>query len=99
MKELTDIEVLSLADNKQVDDDCMQYLKGMKHLHTLTIFDTAVTDRSIAIFQGLPRLKKVFVREKTFWQTRKRAGRIGHVEFHDAEQLSNVPVEILSPLH
>ncbi|MBU6453285.1 MAG: hypothetical protein KGS72_15995 [Cyanobacteria bacterium REEB67] len=99
LKEMTDIEVVALADNKQIDDACMEYIKGLKHLHTLAIHDTAVTDRSIAIFQGLPSLKKVFVRDKTFWITRKRVDKIGNVEYHDAEQLSNIPVDILAPLH
>jgi hypothetical protein len=54
------LEVLQMA-NGDVTDQTLDYLKGLKRLHTLDLSNTQVTDEGLRVLQELPRLEVLYL--------------------------------------
>ena len=54
--------VLQMA-NADVNDQVLEYLKGMDQLRELDLNDTAVTDEGLRVLAGLPRLQQLRLRK------------------------------------
>jgi len=99
LKTLRDVKFLSLSTNTNINDETMKYLAGLDNLHTLTIDDTSVTEKSLPILLKLPGLRYVVVRDKTFWKSKNHKNKMGNVTFTDCQTTSNAPPDVFSPLH
>ncbi len=95
----TQLKLLDIAGNKRFDDSCIGYLAGMKHLKSLNITDTSVTDKSLSELAKLPKLKSITVRARTFWRSGQPSQLNGRLKVIDSASKSNTTVDMFSPLH
>jgi len=94
-----ELKMLDLAGNKRFDDSCVVFLAGMKHLKSLNITDTSVTDKSLPGLSKLPKLKTITVRARTFWRSGQPGQLIGRLKVIDSASKSNTTEDMFSPLH
>lgn len=94
-----ELKLLDIAGNKRFDDSCVSYLAGMKHLKSLNITDTSVTDKSLPELSKLPKLKSITVRARTFWRSSQPSQFKGRLKVIDSASKSNTTVDMFSPLH
>ena len=99
LKELKVVHDLSISANRQMDNDCVNYLGHLKELKSLSIFDTSITDKSIPILIKMPQLRTVKVRDKEFWTSIKHQTKYGQVEFIDVSRSTTIQSDFFSPLH
>ncbi len=95
----TELKSLDLAGNKGFDDSCVVYLAGMKHLKSLKINDTSVTEQSLAKLSKLPKLKSLIVRNRTFWRSGVPSETSGQLKVIDCSVKNNASLEVFEPLH
>jgi hypothetical protein len=98
-QELKAVRLLGIAGNRHIDNDCVKYLSHLKALVGLSIQDTSITDKSLPMLINLPNLRKVKVRDKDFWTSKKHQSKYGQVEFIDIESCGSMPAEFLAPMH
>ncbi len=94
-----ELKMLDIAGNKRFDDSCVGYLAGMKHLKSLNITDTSVTDKSLPELSKLPKLRSITVRARTFWRSGKPGELKGRLKVIDSASKSNTTEDMFSPLH
>jgi hypothetical protein len=94
-----ELKMLEIAGNKRFDDSCVGYLAGMKHLKSLNITDTSVTDKSLPELSKLPKLKSITVRARTFWRSGQPGQLKGRLKVIDSFSKSNTTEDMFSPLH
>jgi hypothetical protein len=94
-----ELKLLDIAGNKRFDDSCVGYLAGMKHLKSLNITDTSVTDKSLPELLKLPKLKSITVRARTFWRSGQPGQLNGRLKVIDSASKSNTTEDMFSPLH
>lgn len=95
----TELKSLDVSGNKGFDDSCVVYLAGMKHLKSLKISDTSVTEKSMAQLSKLPKLKSLIVRNRTFWRSGVPSETIGRLKVIDCSVKNNASLEVFQPLH
>jgi hypothetical protein len=99
LKELKLVRLLTLGANKNINNDCVQYLSNLKDLRILDIDDTSITDKSIPMLIKLPSLREVKVRDALFWKTKEHRTTYGKVHFADITHFVDAPTDIFGPLH
>jgi len=90
---------LNIGGNKKITDACMKDLAGLKMLDNLYVDDTEVTEKSLPIFAQMPKLRKLIVRNKTFWKVAPGKSPRATLVIEDSVVQSRTPVDVFGPLH
>jgi len=90
---------LNIGGNKKITDACMKDLVGLKMLDNLYVDDTQVTEKSLPLFAQMPRLRKLIVRNRTFWKVAPGKSPRAGLTIEDSVIQSRTPVDVFAPLH
>lgn len=96
---LTAVHHLDLEGIKQFDNQCVKMLLPLKHLTVLNIADTAANYKCLPDLNKFPELKRVLVRNNTFWPGGKPGTVKSGLSIIDCSKGARVPLEMFSPLH
>ncbi len=90
---------LDISGNKQIGDGSTKYLIKLTKLKTLQLQDTSITEKSLPQLAKLPFLKKLVVRNRSFWIKGFGKSPKSTLAIYDVSTSGNSSADMFEPLH